>query len=256
MKRVLFLLFPVFLFFFFTTDVKAQASSNFFSCAWENTFGACGVGSESCDESLGESTNPSLCISLTSQGTAVCNSASFPCTAPAGLINKYTCNWDPVGRVCNTVSNCASGYQPGGGCQSLTATTCSSTSIFSCVPTTTIPPADDGTPGDGTVIPASELVSQGCEEGEGWVNTAIGCIPLNNVPEMTKFFLTWAIGIAGGIALLLIGFAAFRITTSQGDPRRLQGGQELLLSAIGGLIMVVLSVYLLRFIGVNLLGFF
>jgi hypothetical protein len=88
------------------------------------------------------------------------------------------------------------------------------------------------------------------------ISTAIGCIDFSDTNSIARFFLGWALGIAGGVALLLIGFAAYRIATSQGDPRRLQGGQELLLSAIGGLLMVVLSVYLLRFIGVDLLGLF
>jgi hypothetical protein len=88
------------------------------------------------------------------------------------------------------------------------------------------------------------------------ISTAIGCVPIGDINLISKFFLGWALGIAGGVAILLIGFASYRIATSQGDPRRLQGGQELLLSAIGGLIMIVLSVYLLRFIGVDLLGLF
>jgi hypothetical protein len=95
-----------------------------------------------------------------------------------------------------------------------------------------------------------------CDDQPGTVNTAIGCVDFNDINSLARFFIGWALGIAGGVALLMIGFAAFRIATSQGNPQRLQGGQELLLSAIGGLLMVVLSVFLLRFIGVDLLGLF
>lgn len=102
--------------------------------------------------------------------------------------------------------------------------------------------------------PTSEQVQ--CPNRPGTVSTAIGCVDFNDINLTSQFFLRWGLGIAGGVALLLIGLAAYRIATSQGDPRRLQGGQELLLSAIGGLLMIVLSVYLLRFIGVDLLEIF
>lgn len=101
----------------------------------------------------------------------------------------------------------------------------------------------------------ADRVSEGCDN-TNFINTGIGCVPINDINALTQFFLSWALGIAGGVSLLLIGLSSFKIATSQGDPRRLQGGQELLMSAIGGLLMVVLSVYLLRFIGVDLLGLF
>jgi len=95
-----------------------------------------------------------------------------------------------------------------------------------------------------------------CSNRPGTINTAIGCIDFNDINLTSQFFLRWLLGIAGGVALFLIWLASYQIATSQGHPRRLQGGQELLLSAIGGLIMIVLSVFLLRFIGVDLLGIF
>lgn len=104
------------------------------------------------------------------------------------------------------------------------------------------------------VVGTAEKVGRGCPSGS--VNTAIGCISYTTANDTTAFFIRWGLGIAGGIALLTIGFASYRIATSQGDPRRLQGGQELLLSAIGGLLMIMLSVFLLRFIGINLLNIF
>lgn len=97
-------------------------------------------------------------------------------------------------------------------------------------------------------------VKLGCPNGH--ISSAIGCIPLGNTNTMAAFFLRWGVGIAGGVALFTMGLASYRIMTSQGDPRRLQGGQELLLSAFGGLLMLILSVYLLRFIGVDVLGIF
>jgi hypothetical protein len=103
-------------------------------------------------------------------------------------------------------------------------------------------------------LETSERVKLKCPKNE--ISTAIGCVPIGDITQITQFFLRWAVGVAGGIALLLVGLASYQIMSSQGDPRRLQGGQELLLSAIGGLIMVILSIYLLRFVGVDLLGLF
>ena len=84
------------------------------------------------------------------------------------------------------------------------------------------------------------------------IDTAIGCIPIEE-QGMIEFILKWAIGIAGGIAFILIIIASFQIMTSQGDPKRLQAGKELLSSAIMGLILLIFSVFILRVIGVNIL---
>ena len=92
----------------------------------------------------------------------------------------------------------------------------------------------------------------GCAGNTG-VNTAIGCIPVNNVNEFVGFILGWAVGIGGGIAFLLILSASFMIITSSGNPDRLKAGQELLTSAIMGLIMIIFSIFVLRVIGVDIL---
>ena len=86
------------------------------------------------------------------------------------------------------------------------------------------------------------------------INTAIGCIPLSNMTVFTGFLLKVGLGIGGGIAMLLIIYAGFIITTSSGDPKRLQGGKELLGAAIGGLMLLIFAVFILRLIGVNILG--
>lgn len=91
--------------------------------------------------------------------------------------------------------------------------------------------------------------------GETSIDTAIGCV---NVLDSTDTFmgqvLKWAVGIGGGIAFLLILYAGFMIMSSQGNPERLKAGQELLTSAISGLILLILSIFILKFIGVDILG--
>jgi len=89
------------------------------------------------------------------------------------------------------------------------------------------------------------------DSSSGKLYTAIGCIPLNETDFIT-FIIQWAIGIGGGMAFLLIILASFQIMTSQGDPKRLEAGKELLSSAIMGLILLIFSVTILRFIGVDI----
>ena len=89
--------------------------------------------------------------------------------------------------------------------------------------------------------------------GGNGVDTAIGCIPINDQTELVGFFLRWAIGIGGGVAFLLLIFAGFQIVTSSGNPERLKAGQQLLISAISGLILLIFSVFILKTIGVDIL---
>lgn len=96
-----------------------------------------------------------------------------------------------------------------------------------------------------------------CNNGGAGVQTAIGCIPVlanDSGTSFMGFILGWAIGIGGGIAFLLIVYAGFMIMTSSGNPERLKAGQELLTSAISGLILLVLSVFILNLIGVKILA--
>jgi len=96
----------------------------------------------------------------------------------------------------------------------------------------------------------AQLGGDGCASTD--VNTAIGCIPLGK-EGLATFFLKWGIGVGGGIAFLMIIFAGFQIMASQGNPDKLKAGQELLTAAIAGLILLIFSVFILRFIGVTIL---
>ena len=105
-----------------------------------------------------------------------------------------------------------------------------------------------------TVFIPGNIVAQTLECGDGGINTAIGCIPINDQNSFLGFILKWAIGVGGGIAFLLIAYAGIMISTSSGNPERLQAGRELLTSAVAGLIMLIFSVFILRIIGVDILG--
>lgn len=93
-----------------------------------------------------------------------------------------------------------------------------------------------------------------CGSNGDQINTAIGCVPFGDQNALVGFILKWALGIGGGIAFLLILVAGFQIMTSRGDPKRLQGGQELMTSAIAGLLLMIFSIFILRLIGVDILN--
>jgi hypothetical protein len=92
-----------------------------------------------------------------------------------------------------------------------------------------------------------------CDGGKG-IDTAIGCIPFTTESGLFTFILGWAIGIAGGIAFLLIIVAGFLYITSAGDPKKVQAAKELLTAAITGLLFLIFSAFILRVIGVDILG--
>ena len=89
--------------------------------------------------------------------------------------------------------------------------------------------------------------------GEEGINTAVGCVPVTNPTDFLAFILTWALGVGGGTAFILIIVAAFLIMTSGGDPQKTKTGKELLTAAITGLLLIIFSVYILDVIGIRIL---
>jgi hypothetical protein len=95
-----------------------------------------------------------------------------------------------------------------------------------------------------------------CNNTLGTVDTAIGCIPFDLINQTARFFLSWSLSIGGGVALLLVGVSGIMFATSSGNPKRIENAKSLFYAAITGLLMIVLSIFLLRFIGVNVIGLF
>lgn len=83
--------------------------------------------------------------------------------------------------------------------------------------------------------------------------TAIGCVPAT-LDGLVEHLLPFAMGIAGGIAFVLMLFGSLQIMTSAGNPEKLNAGKELLTSAIVGLLLIIFSVFILRLVGVTILG--
>jgi hypothetical protein len=86
------------------------------------------------------------------------------------------------------------------------------------------------------------------------IDTALGCISTDVASGgFVGSILELAIGLGGGIALLLILYGVFIVTTSAGNPDKLNQGKEIIGSAVSGLLFIILSIVLLNLIGVNIL---
>lgn len=91
-----------------------------------------------------------------------------------------------------------------------------------------------------------------CANGGGmW--TGLACVPLSLNNFIMNFLMTLGIGLGGLIALLCIIYSAFMMQTSQGNPEKVKKAQQLLMSCITGLMLIIFSVFILRLVGVNIL---
>ena len=89
-------------------------------------------------------------------------------------------------------------------------------------------------------------------QGQDGVMTGLGCIPVTP-GGLVSWGLRFVIGIAGGIALLLLLFGGIKYITSRGDPKALQEASETITSALAGFLLIILSVLILRIIGYDIL---
>jgi hypothetical protein len=88
--------------------------------------------------------------------------------------------------------------------------------------------------------------------GDCTIQTAIG--PISTNPQsFTESIFNAILGIAGGIALLLIMVSGYKYMTSQGNPEAVKAATEQLTSAIIGLLFIILSFVILEIIGVDIL---
>jgi hypothetical protein len=100
---------------------------------------------------------------------------------------------------------------------------------------------------------ANDLFCNGKDE-TGGINTALGCINVGSGNELITTILRLATGLGGGIALALILYGVFIVTTSAGMPDKLKAGGEIITSAVVGLIFILISIFLFKLIGINILG--
>lgn len=90
-----------------------------------------------------------------------------------------------------------------------------------------------------------------CPDGE--CETAIGTFS-SNPQDFVGQVLSIAVGLAGGIAFILMVIGAIRVLTSTGNPQNVNAGRDMIVAALAGLIFIIFSVLILKFIGVNIIG--
>lgn len=82
--------------------------------------------------------------------------------------------------------------------------------------------------------------------------TSLGCIETGPT-QMITAIMRIGLGMAGGVALLIILSSGLMLTLSQGEPKQTAEARDRLTAAIVGLLFILFSVTILQFIGVNLL---
>ena len=108
---------------------------------------------------------------------------------------------------------------------------------------------------DALLIQNSQAPTSGQNPCVGGIcNTAIGNIPTGDIRELANQVLRIATGIAGGLALILMVIGAIRVLASSGDQQKPSGGRDMLVAAVSGLLFLIFSVIILRFIGIDILG--
>lgn len=221
------------------------ASPGTFDCTPSG--GVCRVATQKCDP--GDIPDLDVCGIIADPNTCK-NTLNVPCIEDPKS-NTVTCQLvrGRTGAVCEPkpgTDDCKRGYVPD--CSERSGPDCGGSSR-QCVLEA---------PRGGPTIPVYDPT---CASGGpyginyGGVKTALGCLPT----EPQAFINTatpWAVGIGAGIAFLLGIFGSAMIVLSAGNPEKMQAGKEMITSAIGGLILIIFSVFLLRIIGVDVLKLF
>lgn len=84
------------------------------------------------------------------------------------------------------------------------------------------------------------------------VATGFGNVSIDVASAISALFAI-LLSFSGGIILIIIIIAGYRLMTSQGDPEKIKTAREMLTAGIIGLLFVIFSVTILRIIGVDIL---
>jgi hypothetical protein len=132
---------------------------------------------------------------------------------------------------------------------------CKKPSLGLCMPGTDkcAPPIDYLCCSD---VPECEGMNPFCTTsgGQQGIKTAIGCIATFDPKVMIGQILIWGAGMGGMAAFLVIVFGGFLIMTASGNIKQVTTGREYIMAAVLGLTLIVFSLLILNFLGVNILG--
>lgn len=102
------------------------------------------------------------------------------------------------------------------------------------------------------VKPEDHQTCQDCFDKDGlW--TGLGCIR-TSTDGLVQDLMTILVGMAGGIALLLMLYGAFIYATAGGDPKKASQAKEVFGGAVMGLLFIIFSIIILNFVGVTILN--
>ena len=107
--------------------------------------------------------------------------------------------------------------------------------------------------GNQADIDTCQKCGNGTTLGTPGLLTGIGCVPLELGKFVGIFVLQIGIGFAGVAAFAVFVVSAIQMQLSGGDPKRIQSAQQQMTSAIAGLVLIIFSVFILRFIGITIL---
>lgn len=103
---------------------------------------------------------------------------------------------------------------------------------------------------DGTDRNESDDCAACISKGNAY--TAFGCLPTTVEGFFKTIVFQLGLGLAGGVAFLLMLWGSFTILISQGDPQQIQRGREIIVSAIAGLLLIIFAMVIMQFLGYNL----
>lgn len=90
--------------------------------------------------------------------------------------------------------------------------------------------------------------------GQGYVDTAVGCVPIGSLNDTMAFVLKWVFLAAGGIIVALIIKNGFTLLTSSGNPEKLKEVRESVISLVSGILLIIFSLTILKIVGADILG--
>ena len=85
------------------------------------------------------------------------------------------------------------------------------------------------------------------------VETGVGCVP-TDASGLAKFLVRLIVGVAGGVALLLLIIGSAQFIASGGDPDSIDEAKEKITAAVSGILLIIFSLLVLKVIGVDILG--
>jgi hypothetical protein len=105
-------------------------------------------------------------------------------------------------------------------------------------------------------LPASNTSSQqggGLGTPQECIQTQLGCIP-TDPGRLANAIFSILLGLAGGLAILMIIVGGFKVAMSQGNPDALEDGRDTITKAVTGLVFILLATTILGIIGIDILG--